>query len=419
MKVRIHPGSAKGTILAPPSKSMAHRLIISAGLAGGESILENVDLSEDILATLDCLEAFGVKIRIKDGQIPGKDQISQYKNNRSSVTLAIRGCDFTKAKAVSPLPCRECGSTLRFFVPLCLLSGHKARLTGSRRLLERPLTIYEDICRRQGHLFERRERELLVSGRLKAGEYQVAGNISSQFISGLLFALPLLTSDSRILLIPPVESRPYIDMTIEALSRFGIKAEWEDDLTIFVAGNQTYQPARMRVEGDYSNAAFFEALNYAGGQVTVEGLDDDSLQGDKIYKEYFRQLDDGYCDIDIADCPDLGPVLMAVAALTHGARFTGTKRLKIKESDRGLAMKEELAKMGLRLSVGEDEIRVPPGKLTRSESLQGHGDHRIVMALSVIATRTGGVIEGTEAVNKSFPDFFDRLSGLGISVGYI
>lgn len=404
MKIEIYPGKAKGRIMAPPSKSMAHRLIICAGLAAGESVIEHVDLSQDILATLDCLRALGADVKVEAGSL---DQ---------SLTLMIKGTDIRGAKPIEALPCRECGSTLRFFVPLCLLNGNEARLTGSSRLFERPLTVYEDICSRQNLFYKKGERELLVAGRLKAGIYQVPGNISSQFISGLLFALPLLEADSKIRLIPPVESRPYIDMTLQALTRFGIKAKWEDELTILVSGNQNYQPARARVEGDYSNAAFFEALNLIGGQVRVEGLDEDSLQGDKIYRQYFKKLESGSCDLDISDCPDLGPVLIAAAALKQGARFLGTRRLKIKESDRGLAMKEELGKMGLDLLVTDNEIIVPSGQLKASQDLKGHGDHRIVMALSVILTQTGGTIEGAQAVNKSFPDFFDRLSELGIKV---
>jgi len=211
-------------------------------------------------------------------------------------------------------------------------------------------------------------------------------------------------------------------MTMQALKGFGIETAWEDDHTITVRGKQNYVPCQCHVEGDYSNAAFFEALNLtrqgSGKDVIVKGLREDSLQGDKIYRQHFARLKEGYARIDIADCPDLGPVLMAVAALNHGGRFTGTRRLRIKESDRGLSMKEELTKMGVSVDLGEDQIEVSPGLKRPEEILDGHNDHRIVMALSVLLTKTGGTIRGAEAVNKSLPDFFERLIKLGTGVRY-
>ena len=467
MNVRINPGTARGIMEAPPSKSMAHRLIICAGLAEGESVIANVDFSQDILATMDCLTALGATI---DRAGPG--------------ILHIKGSDIRSGSRTSQksiLPCRECGSSLRFFIPLCLLNDKEKTLTGSETLLSRPLTIYEDICIDQGICYKKENTSLTVKGRLKGGDYLIPGDISSQFVSGLLFALPLLDRDSRIRLIPPVESRPYIDMTLQALSEFGVKADWEDDYTILVYGRQNYSPRQVRVEGDYSNAAFFEALNLTGGDVRLEGLKIDSLQGDKIYRKYFDQIQSGYADIDIADCPDLGPVLIAAAAMKHGAEITGTRRLRIKESDRGQAMKQELEKLGIDLVIKDNAIIVPDLKSDNSSgmkeddssdvkrdnssgmkqdvlsaresdvssyemqdivsgadhnilsdndlnvseetgepngliTLKGHNDHRIVMALAVLLTRTGGILEGAEAVNKSLPDFFERMRRLGIGV---
>ena len=228
--------------------------------------------------------------------------------------------------------------------------------------------------------------------------------------------LPLLQEDSRIILTGPVESRSYILMTIQALQSFGVKILWEDDHAIAIPGNQTYSPRNVCVEGDYSNAVFFDALNLTGGKVTVEGLSEDSLQGDRVYKSYLRQIDEGCPAISLSDCPDLGPVLMAAAALRHGAVFTGTKRLKIKESDRGLAMQLELSRMGVRTEIAENHIRVFPGAEHPGEILDGHNDHRIVMALTVMLASVGGKIRGAEAVKKSLPDFFDRLASLGIKI---
>ena len=217
MRAVIRPGPARGAIEAPPSKSMAHRMLIGAGLARGASIVRNLDRSEDILATVDCLTALGAAIEW-DGR-----------------TARVTGCDPRQA-APAALPCRESGSTLRFMIPLCLLSGQPARLTGSATLMGRPLSVYEDICRAQRLRFERRDGALLLAGRLAPGEYAVPGGVSSQFVSGLLFALPLLSGDSRICLLPPVESRPYIDMTLQALASFGVRAEWTDECALRIPG---------------------------------------------------------------------------------------------------------------------------------------------------------------------------------------
>ena len=398
MNVLIRPGAARGTVAAPPSKSMAHRLLICAALADGESLVRGVDPSEDILATADCLTALGASL-VREG-----------------TAVLVRGCDPRKA-GPALLRCRESGSTLRFMIPLCLLSGRPMRLEGSETLLSRPLSVYEDLCRERGLTLERRGGALLVQGRLGSGEYSVPGGVSSQFITGLLLALPLLPGDSRIRLIPPVESRSYLSLTLQALCDAGIEVRWEDENTLAVPGNAAYRPQDTSVEGDYSNAAFFEALNCAGGEVTVTGLREDSLQGDRVYRDFFPRLAAGPAELDLADCPDLAPVLFAVAALCRGAVFTGTRRLRFKESNRGAAMAQELAKFGVSLVLEENRITVPASSLhAPSEPLSSHNDHRIAMALSLLCTRTGGLICGAEAVRKSFPDYWDRLRSLGISI---
>ena len=399
MKAVIRPSKADGTVQAPPSKSMAHRELICAGLSSGESIIKNISPSQDVLATLDCLKALGADFTY-NGDI-----------------VKIKGADLSKVIDGSVLSCRECGSTLRFFIPIALLTGKSIKFIGSETLLKRPLSVYEELCAANGFLFERGDGFINVKGLLGAGEYEIAGNVSSQFISGLLFALPLAAGDSRIRIIPPIESRPYINMTLSALAEFEVNAEWTDNTTLFIKGNQKYSPKNLSVEGDYSNAAFLEALNLAGGSVNVTGLNENSLQGDKVYSELFERLKTGTPEINISDCPDLGPVLMAAASLKNGATFIGTNRLKIKESDRGEAMKCELEKFGIKMDIGDDIITVHKGELKKPKvPLYGHNDHRVVMALSVLATVVGGEIDGAEAVNKSFPDFFDKLKKLGIEV---
>lgn len=399
MQVEIKPSALCGTVTAPPSKSMAHRLLIGAGLSQGESIVRRLAFSEDVTATIACLRALGAAIKLEGD------------------TAFVKGVDVHKAIGKSAaLHCNECGSTLRFFTPLCMLSGEERVLCGSPYLMTRPMDVYEKIAHDQDIRLEKAEDHLTVQGILKSGVYEVAGDISSQFISGLLFTLPLLDGDSEIRITPPVESKPYIDMTAAALKEFGVSID-QSDHTYLIKGNQHYHPADVTVEGDYSNAAFFEALNYAGSSVKIDGLQEDTLQGDSVYKILFENIKNGIDPIDITDCPDLGPVLFVVAALCGGARFIGTRRLRIKESDRADAMRQELGKFGIHMEVGENEAIVRGGTLRRpTEALSAHGDHRIVMALSVLLTVTGGVIEGAQAVNKSFPDFFEKMRNLGAEV---
>ena len=394
----INPSKAKGKMTAPPSKSMAHRHLICAALALGKSVIHNIDLSEDIKATLSCIEQMGVKSEI------------------TGSTITVYGNPSLNCPASDKriFNCNESGSTLRFFIPLAMLSGSKSFFIGSDVLMTRPLSVYEDICRKQNILLEHKNG-IAIEGKLKADDFVIPGNISSQFITGLLFALPLLDKDSTITLTESVESRPYIDMTLQVQKEFGIRAEWRGENKLYIPGNQEYRAADTFVEGDYSNAAFFEALNTLGGDIKIEGLKPDSLQGDKIYLQYFEELKKGFAALDISDCPDLGPILFTLAAALHGGDFTGTKRLKIKESNRGQVMCEELAKFGVKTQQEENRIIIYAGELHRPvEKICGHNDHRIVMSMAVLLTITGGEIVGTEAVRKSLPDFFERIRKLGI-----
>lgn len=398
MRVTFSPSRAVGRVDAPPSKSMAHRLLICAGLAKGKSIVHGIARSEDVLATIDCLTALGAVCTV-DGD-----------------TVTVEGVDVRTATPRNTLSCRESGSTLRFMLPIALLCGKSAMLLGSPSLMQRPMQVYETLCREKDMLYLQDEQSIVVKGPLPSGEYRVAGNISSQFISGLLFALPLATGDSTLVITASVESRSYIHLTIAALRSFGVNVTWRDDHTLFIPGNQSYRPQETTVEGDYSNAAFLDAFSLFGGDVEVENLLPDSLQGDRVYRSYFEMLCKGTPTIHIGDCPDLGPILFAVAAAKHGGIFNGTRRLRIKESDRAAVMAEELKKFGVAVTVYEDTVVVYPVDFhAPTVPLGGHSDHRIVMALSVLLSITGGTLLGAEAVKKSFPDFFENIQALGVA----
>jgi 3-phosphoshikimate 1-carboxyvinyltransferase len=399
MKVTIEKSIGKGKISAPSSKSIAHRLLICAAMCDGISTVSGISDCEDVSATLDCLESLGIK------------------TSKTDNCITVEGCNFRNVIPNKPLVCRESGSTLRFMIPAAMLSGQTTVFYGAGRLMQRPMSVYEKLFQEKGLTYISDGTSIVVRGPLTAGEYSLVGNVSSQFISGLIFALPLASGDSVIKITPPIESRSYINLTVNAVKQFGISIEWLDEYTLKIPGNQKYLPTDVTVEGDYSGAAFPDSLNLFGGDVEISGLNADSIQGDSIYKRYFDMLSVGVPTIHIGDCPDLGPILFAIAAAKYGGVFSGTKRLKIKESDRAEAMAEELKKFGTSISVYDDSVVVYPESFhAPTELLSGHNDHRIVMALSILLTLTGGEIDGAEAVSKSYPAFFENLRELGINV---
>ena len=397
MTAIFKPCRLYGTIDAPPSKSMAHRYLIGAALSGKECRLTGVDFCEDVLASIDCLRALGA-----DAFIDGD-------------TVSIDPKDFMKVES-AVLNCRESGSTLRFFLPLALCLGKPITLCGSERLFERPLDIYEQLCCEKGFDFQKGKNSVTVCGRLESGNYRIRGDVSSQFITGLLFALVYLGKASSIEILPPFESRAYVDLTLSALSSFGASVAFSDTYKLEIKTSKLHAFSGM-IEGDYSNAAFLDAFNQTGSSVVIKNLKPDSLQGDRVYADYFEQISNGMPILDISNCPDLGPVLFALAAMKNGATFTGTERLKAKESDRGASMHKELQKLGGGLIFGDNTVTVPKQVLRDGgEVLDGHNDHRIVMALSVILSQTGGAINGVEAVKKSYPGFFADIKKLGAEV---
>lgn len=396
MNITIKKGTAAGEISIPSSKSVAHRVLINAALTEGKTVICGLSVNEDIGATIDCLKALGAKI--------------EFSQDGCSVN-GISDRDEKKRK----LYCRESGSTLRFMIPLCLDSV-ETELYGSPRLIERPHTVYSDICKENGFLWNTDGEKVTVCGKLKSGIYEIPGNISSQFITGLMLALPTLEGDSVIRLTTEPESLSYINMTVDSLAMFGIKIKRLSEREWFIEGNQKRQsPGTVNVEADESGAAFFGALNYIGGNVELVNLNENSSQGDRVWRSLFPKLKEGRAEISIKDCPDLGPILMALAACLNGVTLKDTARLKIKESDRGNAMACELAKFGVRVDVMENEIIVDPTDIhAPTEPLDSHNDHRIVMSLAIMLTKFGGQINGAQAVAKSMPQFFEILNSLGI-----
>ena len=394
MKRRVEKSVAKGEIYAPPSKSYAHRLLISSALAQGVSRIEGISESADMTATLECIKALGASFE------------------KTGNTVSVNG-GIKPACKERIFNCFESGSTLRFFIPIALLTGDVCVFCGTERLMSRGIEVYEEIFKGQNIECIRGKDKITLSGKLKPNVFNIPGNISSQFISGLLFALPMLNGDSVINITTELESRAYVDITIESLKLFGIEIVRGNN-TFYIRGNQKYKCTDCVVEGDYSNAAFLDGFNLFGGDVSVLGLNGNSFQGDKIYKEYFSLLKDGAPKLDISNCPDLGPVLFAIAALKNGGEFTGTRRLRIKESDRAKAMAQELSKLGVEVAVFENSVTVSKGAKAPKEPLFGHNDHRIVMALTLALSVIGGEIDGCEAVSKSYPDFFEEIAKLGI-----
>ena len=394
-----------GDLVARPSKSFAHRYLIAAALSDDKSIISNVDFSNDIVATLNCIHAYGKK---------------HFRESEKHEVHFSNEC----TKNFDPtFDCKESGTTIRIFMPIALRKYEKATFIGSDRLIERGIDIYENIFKYV--TFYKDKYSINTKGTIDAGRFELPGNISSQYISGLLYALPLLDGDSDIVITTNLESANYILMTLEVLKNYGIQIETNltrrgehcEPVYFNIKGKQKYIAHNFSIEGDFSNAAFIDAFNYFGNEINLTGLNPNSLQSDKVYKEYFDILNKDFSVIDISNCIDLGPILITFAALKNGAKFTGTSRLKIKESDRGNVVAEELRKCGADITVLDNEIIVNKKELHSSTTpFNSHNDHRIAMALSLLSTQFDIEINGAECVSKSYPGYFDDLKSLGATI---
>ena len=426
MDARLHVSRLGGTAAVPPSKSAAHRAVLCAALADGVSRITNIEYSQDIRATLGAAAQLGAKIR----------------EEPDAVTITGRGSGGGFVTVTRPVFCNESGSTLRFMIPLFSLTAQKVRFTGAGRLFDRPQAVYQMLFDRQGLRFEQSPDGITIFGRLRPGGFTLPGDISSQFVSGLLFAAPLMESESTIEVLPPYESRSYVELTVAAMQQFGVKvaarARKNGSMVYRIPAPQRYTASDFAVEGDYSQAAFLAVLGCVVGGITVTGLNPDSQQGDKVILDIlqrcggkFKAVAGGYrfsrsllraTEIDLADCPDLGPILFTLGCFCSGETvIRNAGRLRLKESDRIEAMRTELKKMGARIEVESDEVHITGvARHAPNAPLFGHNDHRIVMALAVAAAAAGlpALLAGAEAVNKSWPAFWDTLRGLGAKVEF-
>lgn len=399
MKVKILPSKTSGEVSAPPSKSFAHRYLIGSVLSRGKCVIKNIAASDDISATLSCIEQLGGSVT-KDG-----NTVTVIPTNENQIENAV-------------FDCKESGSTLRFFIPVVLATGAiNCTFSGSERLLARGIKEYEKLFENSDVKINSDEKSIEVNGKLTAGNYEISGEVSSQYTTGMLFALSVLDGKSTLKITGNAESRAYVDMTIKVLKDFGADIAETEKNFFEINGKGRLSPGEFTVEGDWSNAAFLIALSRLVGTISVSGLNENSVQGDRFSSVAFDALDGENAEIDLKDCPDLAPILFAYAAYKNGGKFINTRRLRVKESDRANVMAEELKKFGANIKLYENSVEIEKTQLKPPiVPLCGHNDHRIVMALSVLAAVLGAEIDGVEAVNKSYPDFFRVIKKAGVNV---
>ena len=391
MDLQLWPGTLRGSLRVIPSKSQAHRLLICAAFADRPTSLLCPDTSRDMEATAACLNALGAEI------------------TRTEAGFSIVPVKTIPKKAV--LPCRDSGSTLRFLLPVAGALGVEADFRLEGRLAQRPLSPLWEEMQRMGCCLSFPEENLLqCTGRLHSGEYRIRGDVSSQFLTGLLFAAMLIPGQTGITVTDKLESKPYVDMTLDALKTFGCSIE---DFTVN-GGKLLVSPGKLTVEGDWSNGAFFLAANVLGSEIQIENLSEASLQGDRAAAVLLPRLTQQHCTISAADIPDLVPILSIVAACCHGAVFTDIRRLRLKESDRVASVIAMIKALGGQADASEMTLKIYGTGLTGG-TVDCANDHRIAMSAAIAATvcREGVRLQGAECVAKSYPDFFEIYRRLG------
>lgn len=409
MDIKFSPTKLKGKVTVPPSKSIAHRAIICASLAEGKSVISNLAYSDDIRATLGCMRSLGAQIIEKDS------------------CAEIIGCS-TIGKSDVTFDCNESGSTLRFVLPVALMiTRGKNKFVGRGKLGERPMDIYRDICLDQGVYYcdkssnnKNHYLDLETQGEIKGGTFVIDGGVSSQFITGLLFALPLAEQDSEIVIKGTLQSVGYVDLTLSVLADFGISVENYDYGKFVIKGKQKYSARNYAVEGDYSQAAFYEVANYLGSDIVGIGLREDSLQGDKIIKVFLDKLKNACSNetlvFDGSDCPDIIPEFALACCLREGStKIVNVSRLRIKECDRLAATVCELKKLGADIREDGDGMAINGVGRLKGGEVSSHKDHRMAMTLAVASTAADGeiVLIDAECVSKSYPNFYEHFVSLG------
>ncbi|BCZ48828.1 3-phosphoshikimate 1-carboxyvinyltransferase [Clostridium gelidum] len=422
--LKIYPNKLSGEVKIPPSKSMAHRAVICAALSDGVSKVTNIDYSDDIIATIEAMSSLGAKItqttdylEVYGIKCPENIKANELRNERT-------------------IDCNESGSTLRFLVPIATLFDGVNRFVGRGNLGKRPLDTYYNIFDEQKIKYTYKEGtlDLKTEGKLRHGEFKVKGNISSQFITGLLFTLPLLDGDSKIIITTEMESKGYIDLTLSAIKDFGVEIINNNYEEFIIKGNQNYKSRDYRVEGDYSQAAFFFSADALSNNVVLNDLKLDSLQGDKEVIDILERMglnlknkNNGLIGavsgelkatvIDGSQCPDIIPVVSLVAALSTGTtEIINAGRLRIKECDRLAAVTSELNKLGAKITEKEDGLIIEGVKeLKGGIEVWSHKDHRIAMTLAIASTMCTEpiILKDYECVSKSYPQFWDDFKNVG------
>ena len=401
MVVTIKPQKIKGEVSVPPSKSVAPRLVIAAALSKGTSKVENLSFSKDITATVNAMRSLGAQIDI------------------SGNTAIIKGIEKPPEKAV--IDCCESGSTLRFLIPVVCALGVQATFLGQGKLPQRPITPYLDELPKHGAQFDYQgTMPFTVRGRLTSGEYRISGDISSQFVTGLLLALALIDGQSELVLTTPLQSKPYVDITADCLAKCGVSVTQTDKGYAVTGGSM--KAFQAPVEADYSQAAFFYVANSLGSDIRINELNENSCQGDKKIVEICDKIvynkNGGLkpFELDCSDIPDLVPILAVLASFCEGtSRITNVARLRIKESDRLEAVSACLNALGGKVTAGEDFLEIQGVKSLHAGQVDCFNDHRIAMAMAVAATRSTGPVTliGAQCVEKSYPDFFEVYKALG------
>lgn len=417
MSKTIYPSKNNGSIRCISSKSESHRALICAALSPSKSILYNIDLSDDINQSINALKTLGANIKIFDNKIE------------------VVGFDlFDKVDEVNFFV-NESGSTLRFLIPLASIKSHRSIIFASPKLISRPQIVYQEIFNQKNLKFEINKDNIIVEGSLDSDMYEVVGNISSQFISGLLFVLPLLKKDSRIKIINNLQSKSYVDLTIKVMADFNVFIK-EENNTYYISANQKYKNKEYYIENDFSQLAFFAVLASINNDLEISNVNLDSIQGDKAILNFLEMANvkiDYYdnkikvykskiktATFDLADTPDLGPILCVLGLFSDDhIKLINTKRLKYKESDRLLVMKKELEKFGAKIILEENSATIYRlENFKKVDSVYCHNDHRIAMALSVFATTLNHPlkIEGSSAINKSYPNFYKDLEEINVMI---